>query len=382
MDFHFYGITLASLTVPYALAFLMPGRRTLALLGAVALFNVLLTIDSLWARPGDHGTEAGIYILLPAVAMLLGVLIRWLLLSRQISLAKPRGMVALVAGALVLPGTLASFAAYHKWEHRAPSEECMASDAAIKLAGEVVSIPVAPFVSLDLDKDEYGLEVSLIRHRDMRRFCERSVREAAPVEARSVTIDLRSHHHWGLGPVGKFRCKHHDGRHAWIGEACDAGSYRDYRATRLPITMGIYSVKDNENVQDPHYGKETIYEELQRLLRLGKEPNRFARDQWQSSDDVDVYRLGSERFFIFKKSGQDGSNGGEPRGFYCQLGTSGPDPVEHCRSRYRLRNGAGVEFWFEPDAAKALETFPRVDARMHEILASMTPAGKLPMSAP
>ncbi len=303
--------------LPFALALLLPRRRTVA--GAVAALAPVLGGMSAKARSRAVIAVAGLGCLL----MLPG------------SMATGIATVAHEATVRI-----------QNWEARMPSDACMAARYPVSVGGATYYVPAAPVITVRTAGPAYHFQYG----RSLRTLCRARAGVKAPLHATGLNFDFSI-------PVQGAFC--HAARGHWERGLCDEAA-----PDAWPAMVNIYAPEEYDRqhlMPAPTYASFVADRDKAAVAGHPFQP--------QSGGTMDRYGNG----YWVARNGAWKDEAGEPYTLHCQ-DTDAPE-VLSCETSYRLRSGPQLTYRFTAPARMLPQAAQSMERHVHAMLDAFSTPG-------
>lgn len=351
--------------VIFALALMMPGRRSLLLLaGVLGLPLGWLMWEgfrSMGRAPG--GAILGVFVVAAFIGSAVSGLIAGVMtraISLRFSSAKhSRGQhaVLVLVGGLAIPSFLAASFWWSQWNIRVPDEACLNAKHHVSIAGLDLWLPSAPiFTPWVGEKELY----SFSSHQRMRSFCSISLKTKKPIEVVNLSIKPEQLSFKGQPQRDKFCAAT---RQEWAKLLCGSSRPTATSSNGFPEKISIYSPTGFDHKKmlvSEHSSYAGFIKKSEAAIRSGK-PLQAVRN-----DDFDQFSNG----YWIARDKVWRNDAGEPFSLYCY--ETKPSGMLYCETTYRLSLGPQVTYSFRAPQEQLASVSRTVDANLHFFLRSLT----------
>ena len=349
----------------FALALMMPGRRSLFLLaGVLGLPLGWLMWEgfrSMGSAPG--GAILGVIVVAAFIGSAVAGLIAGVT-TRAISFSflsarhsRVQHAVLVLVGGLAIPSILAASFWWSQWNIRIPDEACLNAKHHVSIAGLDLWLPSAPIFTLWVGEKEL---YSFSSHQRMRSFCSISLKTKKPIEVVNLSIYSEQLSFKGQPQRDKFCAAT---RQEWGKLLCRRSTPTATSSNGFPEKISIYSPTEFDHKKmlvSEHSAYAGFIKKSEAAIRSGR-PLQALRN-----DDFDQFSNG----YWIARDKTWRNDAGEPFSLYCYETT--PSGMLHCTTTYRLSLGPQVTYSFRAPQEQLASVSRTVDANLHFFLRSLT----------
>ncbi len=348
-------------TALFALALVMPGRRSLAacsvLLGLPLAWLALEGFRSMGRAPG--GAILGVAVMtgiicIAAAGFVSGAVSRWAMLALpRVAQTRSRSALLVLAGFLAIPSVLAGSMWWSQQRIRVPDGACLAAHHQVELAGAAFRLPSAPIFTVWTKADK---PYALSRHEDMRAFCSLSGDADKPIGIVKLSIDTDRLLYKGPPVRDKFCAL---SKEDWAQQLCHAGERTALSRQGVPDEISIYSPTRDDlrrmGVSD-RGAYRAFVKENEAAIASGRPL------QVTQTADFSHYANG---YWIARDRNWK-NDAGEPFSLYCY--ETKPSNMLLCSTTYRLSLGPHASYSFRAHPDELASVAKTVDANVHRFM--------------
>jgi hypothetical protein len=365
---HFIWLFIWTYVLPFMLATIMPGWRSLVVCG------VLVGAPILWAnlRVGaefDYPVhDPGIVVALAlgfygtaGIGFASGITTRAVTLGlRRMRIRRAIIVAVVLFGFVAPPGAFAGLQAWQNWVRQPPSQACLDSEFKIELAGMTYALPAAPLFTVITNRgDTNGMHMFSLGP-SLREFCALSQSSAQPIHATALHLRFADAQRYFHYPLWESHCR---GRPtAWVAELCRSDV--DLEALRYPYKASLYS-------PDEYDHQRMLISNLGTYARFRAEraAGRFPQVEHIGNFERYAGDLPPDRSYWIAREGTWTTADGAPFTLYC--GDNRPVGTLDCTTTYVLENGLQVTYDFRAPAIALEDSARSVDGKLRALLAAL-----------
>ena len=348
------GLIFAFSYLPFAIALLMPTRRSLMAWAVIAfgLIAVLVIHEQHYVMLHPENDGDGLDMAFAnwtgftvAGGVVTRAAVLWLR-SRNVRLMW-RASVS-VASYPILLALLFTPSAWHSWEFREPSDACKEASFLIDIAGGHFAIPNVPVFNIYLDPVSGARDFYLFSNKHIRSLCDMTGDGRWPVQTQTLWVKLEASDF--IQYDGKLRRVCEPPVAGWAAGVCSAYA----AAARMPGHPPLKDWPANLHIF---------------ALKNGQAPRGFGAlaSAYQESLAVSAKQTPGLTQYYFKSANWT-SPDGTPFTARCHLSR---DDQDDCETSYPWRDGVHLHFGFSGPRGHLDEVAPLLDQHARDIAAAL-----------